>query len=64
MRIKNKKQRKDNSGYNPARLYQVHEHGMRLNMDELRKKPGLHKALRALKEFGEKAIQAEKNNRK
>jgi len=51
------------NGYNPARLYRVHKHGMTLNMDELRKKPGLREALSALKEVGAKAIQAEKNNR-
>jgi len=60
----NKKRRADDNDYNPAKLYQVHQHGMRLNMDELRKKPGLREALRALKEVGAKAIQAEKNNRK
>lgn len=62
MRTKNKKVNEND--YNPARLYKVHKHGMTLNMDELRKKPGLHKALSALKEVGTKAIQAEKNSRK
>jgi len=64
VRTKNKKVNIKKNDYNPARLYRVHKHGMTLNMDELRKKPGLREALSALSEFGEKAIQAEKNNRK
>ena len=57
-RSMNKKKDSDNADYNPNRLYQVHEHGMRLNYDELLKQPGFQEKLNKLKEVGWAAIQA------
>ena len=56
--FRKKKRRSDDSEYNPARLFQVHEHGMRLNYDELLKQPGFKEKLEELKEAGRAAIKA------
>ncbi len=53
-----KKRNSDNDEYNPDRLYTVHEHGMRLNYDELLKQPGFKEKLKRLKEVGDAAIKA------
>jgi len=45
----------DDEPYDPSRLYDIHEHGMTLNMDQFMKKPRIQEDLAALRDIG-KAI--------
>jgi len=42
----------DDEPYDPARLYDIHEHGMTLNIDQFMKKPGIQEDIAALRDIG------------
>ncbi|MDD9852172.1 MAG: hypothetical protein OXU94_10550 [Gammaproteobacteria bacterium] len=48
----NKKPANNGNGYDPSRLFDVHEHGMTLNMDQFMKKPGVKEDIDALIDIG------------
>lgn len=52
MGLLNKKPGNDGNGYDPSRLFDVHEHGMTLNMDQFMKKPGIEEDFAALRDIG------------
>ena len=42
----------DDEPYDPSRLFDIHEHGMTLNMDQFMKKPGVKEDIAALQAIG------------
>jgi len=47
-----KKPSKTDEEYDPSRLFDIHEHGMTLNMDQFMKKPGVKEDIAALQAIG------------
>jgi len=47
-----KKPSKTDEEYDPSRLFDIHEHGMTLNMDQFMKKPGIEEDFAALRDIG------------
>jgi len=42
----------DDEPYDPSRLFDIHEHGMTLNMGQFMKKPGVKEDIEALRAIG------------
>lgn len=67
MSIWSKNPPKADDEYDPSRLFDIHEHGMTLNMDQFMKKPGVKEDIEALRAIGrairEKQQRATQTNR-
>lgn len=53
MSIWSKNPPKTDDEYDPSRLYDVHEHGITLNLEQFRKKPGIQEDLAALEDIAQ-----------
>jgi len=53
MSIWSKKPPKTDDEYDPSRLFDVHERGMTLNLEQFRKKPGIKEDLAAMQSIGQ-----------
>ena len=53
----------DDEPYDPSRLFDIHEHGMTLNLEQFRKKPGIQEDLVAMQAIGQSILKKQATQR-